>query len=247
LKVKKYFGWLRDLKAFRSGKLFVKRMQGRELWLKPELRVPLHSIGFGDFCPDGLNSASVVYSLGVGDEINFDLAFMSAFGSNIYAFDPTPISIELVEQMSPPDGFKFYPWAVTGQDETIRFYPRKMPDGSISKVQYTIVAGEGATEQAVDVPGYTIATITQKLGHKSIDLMKMNIEGAEYDVLDSLLVANILPIQLIIEFHHRFANIGLVKTEQILKRLKASGYKRISISKSGRVISLLRQNDGGNQ
>ncbi|MAF83972.1 MAG: hypothetical protein QGG54_03415 [Gammaproteobacteria bacterium] len=85
MSIKKYFSWLRRFPLFWKTKRFIKRLQGRELWLRPELHVPLHSIGFGDFCPDELGPASVIYSLGVGDDIIFDLAFMEYFGSDIHA------------------------------------------------------------------------------------------------------------------------------------------------------------------
>jgi hypothetical protein len=42
--------------------------------------------------------------------------------------------------------------------------------------------------------------------------MKMDIEGAEYEVLDGLLSSPIKPTQLLVEFHHRFPGIGLEKT-----------------------------------
>jgi len=85
----------------------------------------------------------------------------------------------------------------------------------------------------------------RKLGHESIDLMKMNIEGAEYEVLGNLLDSHIYPKQLIVEFHHRFPDIGLSKTKMIVESLKDSGYQLISISNSGRVLSFLRPYDTG--
>ncbi|GIS18490.1 MAG: hypothetical protein CM15mP120_04060 [Pseudomonadota bacterium] len=40
------------------------------------------------------------------------------------------------------------------------------------------------------------------LGHDHLDVLKMDIEGAEYAVLDDMLQSNILPDQLLVEFHH---------------------------------------------
>jgi len=41
----------------------------------------------------------------------------------------------------------------------------------------------------------------QEHGHTHIDLLKIDIEGAEYQVLDNMLHENILPTILCIEFH----------------------------------------------
>jgi FkbM family methyltransferase len=241
MSMKKYFGWLRSMTIFRQAKLIVKRLQGRELRLKPELEVPLISLGFGEFCPDGLGDSSIVYSLGVGEQIAFDLAFMERFGADIFAFDPTPISVDMIQKLSPPKSFKFYPWAVTGQDKNIKLYPRIRQDGkNVSEFQYTIIAEEGSQNQAVDVQGFTMKTIMNKLEHDSIDLLRINIEGAEYEVFDSMLDSGIYPKQIIVEFHHRFPNIGIAKTEKMLIRFRESGYKIISVSIAGCIMTLLR-------
>ncbi|MAF83971.1 MAG: FkbM family methyltransferase [Gammaproteobacteria bacterium] len=152
-----------------------------------------------------------------------------------------------MEQASYPDNFKFHPWAITNHDATIRFYPRIRRDGSLSTVQYTTNPEEGSQEHAVEVPAFTTESAMSKLGHESIDLMKMNIEGAEYEVLDNLLDSRVFPKQIIVEFHHRFPTIGLDKTRQILARLRGSGYKLIAVSNSGRVLSLLRPTDAGSR
>jgi hypothetical protein len=68
----------------------------------------------------------------------------------------------------------------------------------------------------------------------------MDIEGAEYEVLDGLLASPIKPTQLLVEFHHRFAGIGLDKTADVIKRLRDDGYKIFAISEIGREVSFLR-------
>ena len=90
------------------------------------------------------------------------------------------------------------------------------------------------------MPAYSLSTIAEKLGYQHIDLLKMDIEGAEYEVLDGLLASPIKPTQLLVEFHHRFADIGLEKTADIIKRLRDAGYKIFAISEIGREVSFLR-------
>ena len=39
-----------------------------------------------------------------------------------------------------------------------------------------------------------------------IDILKMDIEGAEYDVIDDIINSPVPIAQVLIEFHHRFPN-----------------------------------------
>jgi hypothetical protein len=44
-------------------------------------------------CPDTLIAEGVVYSIGVGDVFLSDLAMIEKYQVNIFAFDPTPVSV----------------------------------------------------------------------------------------------------------------------------------------------------------
>ena len=69
----------------------------------------------------------------------------------------------------------------------------------------------------------------------------MDIEGAEYEVLEGLLNSPVLPTQLLVEFHHRFVEDGLAKTYDIIRRLRDAGYRIFAISEIGREISFLKE------
>jgi hypothetical protein len=53
-------------------------------------------------------------------------------------------------------------------------------------------------------------------------------------------LTNPVPVkQLLIEFHHHFRGIGIARTEQIVRRLQALGYKIFHISQRGLEMSLV--------
>lgn len=226
--------------GYQKKKRFFKRLIGKELRLKTDIDMPLVKAGGWWFTPDGLNRNSVVYSLGVGDDIDFDLSVIEKYGVEVHAFDPTPATIDMLGHRVMPHGFVFHPWAVTADDGTLTFYPRLKKDGTKSEVMYTMVAEDDTVDAAIEVPAYSLATICGKLGHERIELMKMDIEGAEYEVLDGLLASPVRPRQLLVEFHHRFPGIGLEKTADAVGRLRDDGYRIFAISEAGRELSFIR-------
>jgi FkbM family methyltransferase len=226
--------------GYQRKKRFFKRLVGKELRLKNDIDVASIKDGGWWFTPEGLNENSIVYSLGVGDEIDFDLSIIDKYGVTVHGFDPTPNSIDMLAGTDLPDRFHFHPWAVTAQDGSLKFYPRLKKDGSKSDVMYTMIAEKETIDDVIEVPAYSLSSIAEKLGHQHIDLLKMDIEGAEYEVLDGLLASPIKPTQLLVEFHHRFADIGMEKTADIIRRLRDDGYKIFAISEIGREVSFLR-------
>ena len=222
-------------------KRFLKRLIGKELRLGTDVDVPVVKDGGWWFCPEGLNETSIVYSLGVGDEINFDLALIEKYGVEVFAFDPTPNSIVMLDASRLPENFHFQPWAVSAEDGSLEFYPRLKKDGTKSDVMFTMIPEEATKDDIIEVPAYCMSTITEKLGHQRIDLLKMDIEGAEYEVLDGLLDSAVLPKQLLVEFHHRFVKDGLDRTYRLVERLREAGYGIYAISEIGREVSFLKQ------
>ena len=219
-------GWQRK-------KRFLKRLTGKELRLRNDINIPVVKDGGWWFSPEGFNKDSIVYSLGVGDEIDFDLAIIEQYGVEVFAFDPTPSSIDMLDESKLPERFHFQPWAVTATDGSLQFYPRLKKDGTKSDVMFTMIPEEETKDDVIEVPAYSLSTITSKLGHDRIDVLKMDIEGAEYEVLDGLLESPVKPTQLLVEFHHRFVENGLERTYDIINRLRDAGI--------GREISFLRK------
>ena len=72
------------------------------------------------------------------------------------------------------------------------------------------------------------------------DLVKMDIEGAEYTVLPDMLAAGVTPTQLLIEFHHRWREVGAGRTRAMLRLLRKHGYRVAHVATKGRELTLVR-------
>ena len=90
-----------------------------------------------------------------------------------------------------------------------------------------------------ELPVKRVQTFLSELKHSRIDLLKMDIEGAEYAVIDDLIACGIVVKQLLVEFHHRWKEIGISKTEGIVRNLNAAGYRIFAISPSGEEYGFL--------
>jgi FkbM family methyltransferase len=143
---------------------------------------------------DLLSTDSVCYSAGVGTDISFDAGLIKRYGCTVHAFDPTPTSVTFIEQSDLPENFIFHPWAVAGSDGQRKFRLYNERDGSASMVL-------GRLGAPFVAPCRTIASIMNELGHAHLDLLKLDIEGAEYEMLDSLEADGIRSRILCVEFH----------------------------------------------
>lgn len=199
-------------------------------------------------CPRGLSSSSVVYSLGVGSNISFDLSLIARLGVTVYAFDPTPESAAFVAKTRPPAEFRFRQIGVSGRDGTMQLTTIKAASRYYRPATLLRIRDDEATSVTVDVR--SLGTIMTELGHDHIDLLKMDIEGGEYAVLDALLESPVRPGQILVEFHpallnvelhgHMFGSAGWAQTRRYVERLMASGYDLFHVANRGTEMSFLK-------
>lgn len=69
-----------------------------------------------------LNSESIIYSFGVGEDISFYESLIEMFGCTVYAFDPTPTSIRWVENRKNPDNFHFSSFGIDDNSGIVEFF-----------------------------------------------------------------------------------------------------------------------------
>ncbi len=222
--------------SYQQVRRMVRVLRGLDLW--PTLQQRCTTVSLGNkgarwcLCPEGLSENSVVYCLGVGEEISFDLGLISRFGVQVHAFDPTPRSIQWVQSQTLPDKFVFHAYGAADFDGNCSFLPPKDPN----HVSHTMMPRDSPWP-AVEAPVYRLCTIMKILGHDKIDLLKMDIEGAEYGVLVDLLGGTIRPQQILVEFHHRWPEIGIESTREAIRGLNQAGYRIFHISPSGEEYS----------
>ncbi|NOH01020.1 MAG: FkbM family methyltransferase [Chloroflexi bacterium] len=175
---------------------------------------------------DYINPKSIIYSFGIGEDLTFELELINKFNVNVFSFDPTPKSLAWAKSQNLPDKIIINEYGIGKADGLISFYP---PENNDFISHSTIKRSSGQTE-FVQAPVKRLDTIMKELSHNRIDLLKMDIEGSEYDVINDLERINIRPIQILVEFHHGFPEIGVPRTKQAIRQLTRMGYALFAYS-----------------
>jgi FkbM family methyltransferase len=218
---------------------------GRDLYYKPETKEKVKWFGdkYAGFyvAPRLLEGRrGIIYSFGVGTNISFDLELIDGFDCDVFAFDPTPKSIEWIKNQKLPANFNFYEFGIDKKDGMVEFYLPDNPD----HVSATVFSESPVKKtKVVTVPMKSFGSIINELGHTQIDVLKLDIEGSEYDVLNFVLESGVAIRQILIEFHHRMPYIkdGLNKTKNSVELLRNNGYVISRVSATLEEYSFIKE------
>jgi FkbM family methyltransferase len=215
-----------------------RRLLGKP-WFAVEVSVPSVRLGteYGGYAVmlAQLRPDSIVYSFGLGEDVSFDLALIERTSCQVFGFDPTPRSIAWVKAQALPAGFHVRELGIAAHDGQASFAPPKNP----AHISHSMVAPSATSaENGLSFEVRRLSTIMRELGHERVDLLKMDVEGAEYDVLEDLLQSQQRPRQILVEFHHGMHGIPVARTERALRALRSAGYRIFDAQPSGREFSL---------
>lgn len=217
------------LSLFRCVRVQVKRIIGAEPRIKVEKKTKLQyhgNKGYGGWAiPENiLNTASVIVDIGLGEDISFSESLISSYGCNVHGFDPTPKAIAYVDKRE-IQKFHFYEFGLGSSCRSAIFYLPVNPNHvSGSLTRSTHIGNEEIEVQLLDIDG-----IVEAIKKEKIDLLKIDIEGAEYEVLNSQSFrSNAHRVHILcIEFHHRWAEFGVDSTNVAVQILKELGFECI--------------------
>jgi FkbM family methyltransferase len=168
-----------------------------------------------------LNDNSIVYSGGVGEDISFDLWIQHKYNCNILLIDPTEKAIKhyneaqlyynnltkftggiqpdyysCIQSLHPLfDKIQYLNLGIWNKPDDLKFY-KQSNDNYVSQSLVANMFGKNYDIVKVD----TIKNIMDMHGHSHIDLLKLDIEGAEVEVMNKMLDDKIYPKYVLIEF-----------------------------------------------
>jgi len=165
---------------------------------------------------------SIVYSVGLGEDTTFDETMMERYGLEVWGFDPTPKSIKYVQSNAKLAVRQFHFTAEglsTAEKQMV--FTKPTNENHVSMHQ----GRDGSGGKTVVVKVNSLANWMKKFGHSEIDILKIDIEGSEYDVIEDCIKRQWFPMrQLLVEFHP-----GLIPNRQrhvgVLTGLKRAGFE----------------------
>jgi hypothetical protein len=126
-------------------------------------------------------------------------------------------------------------YGVAHYDGSASFLPPSVP----AHVSYRMEGQKSADGDAVEGTVHRLETIAKMLGHRRVDIVKLDVEGAEYGVIEDLRQTDLEIGQLLVEFHHRHPEIGAQRTRHAIELLNEQGFLIFNVSDSGEEYSFL--------
>jgi FkbM family methyltransferase len=219
-------------------KRFIKAALGKDHLIKKDVFLPVEKLGsrYGGWVVNRpllrYTAQPIVLSFGIGDDITFDLEMIRRYGAHVFAFDPTPKSLQWIARQRVPALMTVSPVGLADFDGEQDFGPPDNPDWD----SFSVLRSAGSVRCKVA----RLSTLMHEHGIDVIDVLKMDIEGSEYSAIEDLCRSKIHPKQLLVEFHHNSdLKVQLQKTKDAVAALRASGYLVFDISPWGREFSFL--------
>lgn len=197
-----------------------------------------------------LNENSVVYSGGVGEDMSFDLLLQCKYNCDILLIDPTNKAVKhfdevkeyynskklftggvqkdyysCIELLHPNfDKFRYVNIGLWNKKEELKFY-RQSNENYVSQSLVENMFGQNYDIVPVD----SIKNIMYQQGHSHIDLLKLDIEGAEIETVNQMLDDKIYPTYVLIEFDLLLKNKDPENTtKQLVERMiTREGYRML--------------------
>lgn len=180
---------------------------------------------------DLINDESICYCAGVGEDITFDLGLIEQFNCSVYAFDPTPRAINHVQNHA-KGVFKFHfsDVGLWDKEEVLRFYAPSNPQ----HVSHSALNLQ-KTNSFFEAKCKRLSTLMKENSHQRIDLLKLDIEGSEYKVIDSIIEEQLDIGIICVEYDEAYNPLDaqyLRRIKQSVSKLFNYGYTLVAVEPS---------------
>lgn len=211
-----------------------------------------------------LNSNSIIISAGVGEDISFDILIQETYNCNIILIDPTARSLihyneiknyynnnhtgsfstriskdyEKILVNSTPDMNKivYIDKGLWNRNDKLNFYK---PNNN-EYVSHTLIENMYSDDYDI-VEVDSIKNIMIELDYNHINLLKLDIEGSEITVLNQMLIDEIYPEYICVEFDLIKQNIDYNESSKhIIHKLNEYGYMMIDNDNDNCLFKLIR-------
>lgn len=209
------------------------------------------------FVDDQDLKGSVIVSAGLGEDASFDVAFANRYDAKVVIVDPTPRAVAHFGEVSARFGLRgSKPFNQTGKQDAASYDLSKIDASQLILVKKALWNEVGSVRfyepkdkshvshsisnfqndynkdaDYIDVPAVDLISLLEELGISldKVKLVKMDIEGAEIEVVKHMLSNKFFPNQILLEIDElNFpSKVAYSRASEISAALKAHGYKVI--------------------
>lgn len=171
-----------------------------------------------------LNGGTII-SCGAGEDISFDVLFSAKYGAKVIIVDPTPRAIVHVNEIvtlitesaqngtlhslelygirdffqADPSKLLLLERALWKERGTLKFFPPKNPD-HVSHSALDFQNDYSQKGEFIEVEALSYKDLVNEFDIEEVSLLKLDIEGAEVEVLNSMSERDVLPLQICVEY-----------------------------------------------
>ncbi|KAG7360377.1 TPR domain protein [Nitzschia inconspicua] len=192
----------------------------------------------------------IVYGVGAGEDISWDIGMVEEYGASVVIIDPTEKAKKHVESVlvtksygNDPTKVKFLAEGLSHERGEIVF---ALPANRDHVSMRAVAMADPDMTRTVSAPVRTLKDFMSELDHEYLDVLKIDIEGAEYDVLEGLIRDNYMPFtQLLVEYHDRFlkSEERIQRHDKLLRELEGAGFIELWSQNGGQERGYIKRND----
>lgn len=160
-----------------------------------------------------LGHRPVCYCAGAGGDVSFDLELLRRYDATVRCIDPSAVFGEAAQQAAGhAPTFAFRQAALASADGSIEMFVSSDPLSSTASSENIY-----RTNRRFVVEACSLTTLMADWGDDHIDLLKLDIEGSEYEVLESVSPTVLGVRVLCIEFHHTSSSSRALRILEALR------------------------------
>lgn len=212
-----------------------RRKIGREMRKRSRLRLARRAgLVFVEpnfvYRPD-LSPQSIIIDAGCSFEADFSVCLMRRHGLRAFGVDPTRKHREALHALEQQYGGRFVhvPCAIAPADGVLTFHESRVNEsGSLLNDHVNVVHDEITS---YEIEAVTLGSLLNRLAVRAVDILKLDLEGSEYAILESATAEHMSPFrQVFVEFHHHaVSRYTELDTGRIVGVMRGFGFEAFSL------------------
>lgn len=178
-----------------------------------------------------INQDSTVVDVGCANDPDFSIHIMNTHKAKCFGVDPTRKHFPDLKEVENKFNGKFVhlPFAVGAKAGKLTFHESKINHSGSLLTDHSNVVNDDTISYDVDV--LSIEELKAKVGVDQINILKLDLEGAEYQLLEDIRAENLNGIeQIFVEFHHHCIEKYSIKdTNKYVKKIESLGFQSFTI------------------